>query len=564
MPSVVSSLQRSSQASSSTAVRSVTQSSSSRQSSNIPRRVLLNNEPEPVQQHQQPLCCIKCKQCHQLKVCPEFKELNVQNKWTLVKANRLCFACLQRGHGFCDCRSRHECGVDKCKRMHHPLLHQAVTSVKPSSSVNRSTVQPATSSATNSNEHLLNCRENQNECLFKILPVVLTGPNGSFAIYAMIDEGSSITLLEESIANSLGVKGRTTPLTLQWYNKKKITEKSRVLNLQVSAESRNTSYQLKNVYTIKQLDLPTQTFERNNYSNLINLPIANYSSVKPALLIGLDNSHLCVAKEMVSCGPNEPIAIATKLGWVVYGPTKVGSGPIANVFHVRKQFSSQQLHRYEMAKKRLLNVENKMAKDPGYAKSYIAEINKYISKGYAQLLTDEESSNPQKLRIVFDAAASVSNVSLNSVLMKGPERAQPLMSLMFRQRPLAVAGDIQEMFSQVKIRPEDRQSQRFLWRHGDPSKRIEVYVMTSMIFGAVCSPCCAEYIKNLNSSRFEEKMPRGVKAVVENTYVDDLVASFDSIQEANEVELQNLLNQGTEAPPDIVSMEHEPKTDKVL
>lgn len=93
------------------------------------------------------------------------------------------------------------------------------------------------------------------------------------------------------------------------------------------------------------MDLPTQTFERNNYSNLLNLPIANYSSVKPSLLIGLDNSHLCVAKEMVSCGPNEPIAIATKLGWVVYGPTNAGSGPTANVLHVRKQFSSQQLHR---------------------------------------------------------------------------------------------------------------------------------------------------------------------------------------------------------------------------
>ncbi|XP_017478659.1 PREDICTED: uncharacterized protein LOC108368325 [Rhagoletis zephyria] len=480
-------------------------------------------------------------------VCPEFKALSVHNRWKLVKANRVCLGCLQRGHGLSECQSRRECGLDECKRMHRTLLHQPPNSTKPPSTTHSATSPPSTN-----NEHLLKCRD------------------------------------------------------------------------------------------------------------------TSYSAIKPLLLIGLDNSQLSATKEMVCSGPNEPIAVITKLGWVAYGLTHTRGCSTSNILHIRNQFTTQQLHQlvqeyfsldsfavqkpniplesvedlrarkilekttknighryevgllwcednvelpqsYEMAKRRLINVENKIAKDPVYAKNYIAEINKYVERGYAQLLSAEESSQqgpsswylphfgvinphkPAKLRIVFDAAASVSNISLNYVLMKGPERAQSLMVIMvkFRQRPIAIAGDIQEMFSQVKIRAEDRQSQRFLWRHGDQLQPIQVYVMTSMIFGAACSPCCAEYIKNLNANRFKEEMPRGVKAVIENTYVDDLVASYDSSQEASEVvneaitinaaagfhlrnfvsnckELQRQLNRGTPRTPDIINMERQPKTDKVL
>lgn len=99
-------------------------------------------------------------------------------------------------------------------------------------------------------------------------------------------------------------------------------------------------------------------------------------------------------------------------------------------------------------------------------------MNKYTEKGYARLLppsTSEVDRNerlwylphfgvsnphkPDKLRIVFDAAATTSNVSLNSALLKGPEHAKSLLTILyqFRQGKIAVAGDIQEMFSQVSI-----------------------------------------------------------------------------------------------------------------
>ncbi|GBP83307.1 hypothetical protein EVAR_57569_1 [Eumeta japonica] len=93
------------------------------------------------------------------------------------------------------------------------------------------------------------------------------------------------------------------------------------------------------------------------------------------------------------------------------------------------------------------------------------------------------------------------------------------------------------MFLRVKIRKEDRDSLRFLWRnnmHENPQE----YRMTSLIFGAASSPCTAIYIKNRNASEFELEYPEACKAIRLDHYVDDFLKSFNSIEEARRVSKQ--------------------------
>lgn len=61
---------------------------------------------------------------------------------------------------------------------------------------------------------------------------------------------------------------------------------------------------------------------------------------------------------------------------------------------------------------------------------------------------------------------------------------------------------------------------------------IRRYVMWSMIFGAIYSPCCAEYVKNINAVKLDYHIPRGVAGVINYKYVDDLVISFSNANEA--------------------------------
>ena len=68
-----------------------------------------------------------------------------------------------------------------------------------------------------------------------------------------------------------------------------------------------------------------------------------------------------------------------------------------------------------------------------------------------------------KVRRVLNGAAKFHGVSLNSKLLTGPGLLQTLIHvlMLFRQHPYAVSADIEGMFLQVGVIPEDRPSLRF-------------------------------------------------------------------------------------------------------
>ena len=142
-----------------------------------------------------------------------------------------------------------------------------------------------------------------------------------------------------------------------------------------------------------------------------------------------------------------------------------------------------------------------------------------------------------KVRLVFDAAAKTSGISLNDQLDSGIDLLQSLpgVLLRFRQYAVAVKGDIKDMYLCVKVRKQDRGALRFLWRGADRKKYPEVYEMTCLVFGANSSPCSALYIKDLNAKEFMTSKPQASKSIVVNSYVDDYLVSCKTIKEAAEL-----------------------------
>lgn len=260
----------------------------------------------------------------------------------------------------------------------------------------------------------------------------------------------------------------------------------------------------------------------------------------------------------------------------------------------------------KMAMQRLTGLEARFRRDPDLGLKMKAQVNDYLEKGYAKILNANElaerhkrvwylpvfpainPNKPEKIRIVFDAKAQVDGTSLNSLLLKGPDQLSSLTGVLlrFRQKKVALTGDIREMFHQVNVAPEDQQVQRFLWRNDENDEAL-VYMLKVMTFGATCSPSCAQFVKNLNGRQFEKTHPKACDAIVSNHYVDDWLESMDSIDEtiqlmqevrmiheyagfeirnwrSNSVDVLKSIGSNTDGEHKNMNIDNEDQTEKVL
>ncbi|XP_055604514.1 uncharacterized protein LOC129752769 [Uranotaenia lowii] len=570
--------------------------------------------------------CPKCAGQHYLRDCEDFILSNIEERWNLINSTQICRICLF-AHGKRSCRSQNKCGISGCNYRHHTLLHTPSSSPNPphpSSTVRDSgrsqsgmqnqtpiTVQPAASG------EILSHRSSERGSLFRIIPITVYGNGKSIDTVAFIDEGSSLTLIEESLVNELNIKGTPQALCLQWTgNMSRIEKDSEIVDLVISGINQQKT-NMKETRTVKRLSLPTQTLDyeylANKYRHLKGLPVGSYVNAVPRILIGVNNLHLTVPLRVKEGQSDEPKAAKTRLGWCIYGGAKSESNIPSISFHaceclkdetlhsmvrnfisqedagltteitleseadkrarsileetthrIGERFSTRLLWRfdefelpdsYPMAVKRMECLERKMAKNPRLLENLKKQLEDYQAKGYAHLATETELRNsdprrtwylplgvvvnpkkPEKVRMIWDASATVNGISLNTMLLKGPDELIPLPWILFRfrQYPVAVTADISEMFHQIMIDPVDQQAQRFLWR-SDPRSSPEIYVMNVATFGATCSPAAAQFVKNKNAREFRNSYPRAVEGITQRHYVDDYADSFETSEEATRV-----------------------------
>ena len=123
---------------------------------------------------------------------------------------------------------------------------------------------------------------------------------------------------------------------------------------------------------------------------------------------------------------------------------------------------------------RLHHTERKLDRDQRLSCLYTDVIESYTREGYARKVSQDgmEQSRqwylphhgvicpkkPDKLRVVFDAAARCRGTSLNENLLTGPDLINSLIGVLlrFRQRPFPISADIQAMYHQVRVAETDQ------------------------------------------------------------------------------------------------------------
>jgi hypothetical protein len=148
--------------------------------------------------------CVFCSDnTHTIKVCPKFKSEHTDKRWEWVAKHRLCFRCLSVSHRRDRCKSKRKCATCNMSG-HHTLLHN----FKKEDAIQRESVAENATSA--------NVWSGQTKKVYlKVVPVCVEGPTGSINTYALLDEGSTVTLVEKAVADGVGAIGPEVGLNLQ-------------------------------------------------------------------------------------------------------------------------------------------------------------------------------------------------------------------------------------------------------------------------------------------------------------------------------------------------------------
>ncbi|KRY26137.1 hypothetical protein T01_6187, partial [Trichinella spiralis] len=155
---------------------------------------------------------------------------------------------------------------------------------------------------------------------------------------------------------------------------------------------------------------------------------------------------------------------------------------------------------YTLAERRLRSVERSLMKDPVKQREYSAVINEYLRQGWAEEVTTQtgqpgktwylphhavykNTDGQLKCRVVFDGSAKYAGVSLNDNLETGPNLEADLVAILqrFRQYRIAVQADTEKMYLQVRLRIDDRDACRFLWRDCKTDTRY-IIIVTHCLF----------------------------------------------------------------------------------
>ena len=127
---------------------------------------------------------------------------------------------------------------------------------------------------------------------------------------------------------------------------------------------------------------------------------------------------------------------------------------------------------------RLKLLKRRLSGDPELKSKYKDCMEDLMKRGYATkaqpaevqgktwyipLHAVQHPAKPGKVRVVFDCSAKYHRKSLNDELLQGADVTNSLVGVLtrLRQDPVAFMSDVEAMFHQVRVNPEDRSALRF-------------------------------------------------------------------------------------------------------
>ena len=554
--------------------------------------------------------CPLCSGQHWLAKGERMEALTPGERKSFVRQAGLCDNCFGRSHMAINCRSKMKCQVNGCGWKHHTMLHLQKKNNDGNTPSNIASATPDANSASidivsgagDSGRCSALESGKKNVCL-RIVSVVVKrqGQTGEIVTNALLDPGSDVSLCDAGLLEKLGVFGRSKEFTLTTVNGASDSQNGFEVSLVARGINLHEEITLSRVWAVDPLRLPqggAPTKEgTDKWSHLKGINFPRIQSDEVSLLMGCDvpEAHWVYDRRRGRRG--RPYAVCTSLGWNLMGPLNSCTSNCFSVNFVcyddamphqqmermlRNDFNEPMVasktaisvedHRalaqmegsvkivnghYRLglpwrkksvrlpnnrafAMTRLNHLKKRFQRDPHLFEKYKETIDCYVSSGYARQATHED----------FDCTVKFKGSLLNDQLLQGPDMTNGLVGVLirFRQELVAVVADIEGMFHQVRVAPEDCHALRFLWW---PNSRLTEepvdHQMLAPLFGATSPPSCASFsLKRTALDNQGELDTETIETVSRNFYVDDCLKSVATTEEAVRLssQLRELLSRG--------------------
>lgn len=119
------------------------------------------------------------------------------------------------------------------------------------------------------------------------------------------------------------------------------------------------------------------------------------------------------------------------------------------------------------------------------------------------------SDTAAEIRVVFNGASRIqAGTFLNDALYTGPNLLPALTDVMLRWRRhrYVFVADVEKMYRQIAVHPDDRPLQQILWKE---EESVVDYYLNTVTYGMACVPFLALRVLQQLASDEESRFPLG-------------------------------------------------------
>ena len=201
-------------------------------------------------------------------------------------------------------------------------------------------------------------------------------------------------------------------------------------------------------------------------------------------------------------------------------------------------------------------TEKQLAKAPAWKVAYTAQVHDMVDRGAAVKLSKDDivnwdgpvwyvshlvAPNPNSVttpvRLVWNSSQRYRGVSLNDLLLKGPDVLNQIRAVLlrFRSGVYAALGDIRKMYNSVWLNILEMHLHRFLWRDSEEDE-LEEYAITRVNIGDKPAGCIAQLAMRETAdlppfAHLKEER----QVIYQDSYVDDVLTSHNDLDQLKSI-----------------------------